>query len=80
MDHKIFFHSFQASNFFKPTPWLSTNGASRIIELGAKPFSRAAAYTIGLKADPGCLLAWVTLLNSLVLKLNAPTKAKTLPL
>ena len=60
-------------------PWLSTNGASKTIVLGEKPFSRAAAYTIGLNAEPGCLLAWVTLLNSLDLKLNPPTKALTSP-
>ena len=41
-----------------------------MIELGEKPFSKAAAYTIGLNAEPGCLLACVTLLNSLDLKLN----------
>ena len=34
---------------------------------------------MGLKADPGCLLACVTLLNSLDLKLNPPTKALTSP-
>ena len=50
-----------------------------MIEFGAKPFSNAAAYTIGLKAEPGCLLACVTLLNSLFLKLNPPTKAYTSP-
>ena len=42
---------------------------------GEKPFSNAAAYTIGLNADPGCLFAWVTLLNSLERKLNPPTNA-----
>jgi hypothetical protein len=34
---------------------------------------------MGLKADPGCLFACVTLLNSLVLKLKPPTKARTSP-
>ena len=50
-----------------------------IIELGENPFSKAAAYTIGLKAEPGCLFACVTLLNSLDLKLNPPTNAFTSP-
>ena len=45
-----------------------------MIEFGEKPFSKAAAYTIGLNADPGCLLACVTLLNSLDLKLNHQLK------
>ena len=79
MDHKIFFHNFLVSNSFKPSPWLSTKGASKMIEFGENPFSNAAAYTIGLKAEPGCLLAWVTLLNSLDLKSKPPTKAFTSP-
>ena len=33
----------------------------------------------GLNAEPGCLRAWVALLNSLFLKLNPPETAFTLP-
>ena len=56
MVHKIFFHNFSGFQSFKRS-WLSTKGASKTIELGEYPFSKAAAYTMGLKADPGCLLA-----------------------
>ena len=49
------------------------------MEFRTKPFSSAAAQTIGLNAEPGCLFACVTLLNSLDLKLKPPTKALTSP-
>ena len=44
-----------------------------------KLFSKAKAYTKGLKADPGCLFACEALLNSLFLKLKPPELAFTLP-
>ena len=56
-----------------------TYGASRINVEGVNPCLSADIYTKGLNADPGCLLAWVALLNSLVLKLKPPVKANTLP-
>ena len=47
----------------------NTTGASSTIEAGLKPRSNAAAYTKGLKLEPGWRRAWVARLNLLPAKL-----------
>jgi len=44
-----------------------------------KPFSSAAAYTNGLKFDPGWRRAWTTRLNFERTKSMPPTRARIAP-
>ncbi|MNM92584.1 hypothetical protein D3C81_1049220 [compost metagenome] len=57
----------------------NTTGASSTIEAGLKPLSNAAAYTNGLKLEPGWRRAWVARLNLLPAKLKPPTSARNAP-
>src|SRR5215203_1484611 len=43
--------------------WKTQKGPSITIDAGVMPLSSAAAYTNGLKVDPGCRCAWVARLN-----------------
>ena len=58
---------------------ISTGLLESLVLYSFAPDSNAASRVIGLNADPGCLFAWVDLLNWLRKKLNPPDIARTSP-